>query len=347
MSMFQMIKELAMSVFIGGLAAASWVIPMTDLLYRFQFTAKHILAGNKINAEFMKLHEHKSGTPSMGGILIWITVPVILLILFWNIPFVRAVSFMFLLVGGYGFLDGLLDMATKNNQKFREFTARFEWKVVKLLVTLIINVIVALLIVYVAGLHTVNIFGYNFALDNIFGIAFLSILSLISLYCTEIIDGLDGLSAGLFIITLAGFILLAVALPAQFSIGASTTVLSVIGVVVGVLIVYLYFNIPPARFFMGGPGAMPMGPFFLMLSILGNVFPAFLVLMIIYFVDLCSSAIQLTSIRFFKRKVFKIAPIHHHFEAIGWPEYKVVMRFWLFNGAIVFLAILIQLFINS
>ncbi|WKZ30129.1 MAG: hypothetical protein QY314_05020 [Candidatus Dojkabacteria bacterium] len=347
MPFIQVVRDLALSVFVGGLAAASWVVPMTDLLYKFHFTAKHILTGDKMNEEFVRLHAHKSGTPSLGGILIWLTVPVVLMILFPHIPFVNATAFIFFIVGFYGFLDGLYDMAVKNNQKLREMSGRFEWKMFKLFVTFLLSIAVACAIVFIAGIESVNIFGYIMPLNTPWGILFISVLALVSMNATDIIDGLDALAAGMYIITLIGFILLVLALPANFALSMNVGMGSIIGIVVGVLFVYLYFNIPPARFFMGAPGAMIFGPFFLLLALYGNIFPAFLVFMTIYFVDFASSAIQLFSIKFFKRRVFKIAPIHHHFESLGWPDYKVVMRFWLFNWGIIFLGILIQLFLNS
>jgi phospho-N-acetylmuramoyl-pentapeptide-transferase len=347
MPFIQTVRDLALSVFVGGIAASSWVVPMTDLLYKFHFTAKHMLTGDKMNAEFVKLHAHKSGTPSLGGILIWITVPVVLLTLFPRIPFISATAFIFFIVGLYGFLDGLYDMAIKNNLKMREMSAKFEWKMLKLLVTYVLSIAVAYAIVFIAGVTSVNVFGFIMPLNTPLGILLVSMFALVSMNATDIIDGLDALAAGMYVITLIGFILLVLALPANFALPMNVGMGSIIGVVIGVLFVYLYFNIPPARFFMGAPGAMIFGPFFLLLALYGNIFPAFLVFMIIYYVDFASSTLQLFSLKFFKKRIFRIAPIHHHFESLGWPDYKVVMRFWLFNWGVIFLGILIQLFLNS
>ncbi len=340
-----MVKELVLWALLGIVAAAIWVVPLIDLLYKLQFTAQHLAMPNKINAEWMKIHGNTTGTPSLGGILIWITVPVLLLSVFWAIPLMRAIGFIVLIVGLYGLIDGILDVVKKNDVKFREFQNSFEWRVGKLLVSLIMNVAVALLIVNVAGVKSFDFFGISFAIDNVIGIAFLSVVASVFTYATEIIDGIDGLSSGMYIITLLGFVLLMLALPAQFLTSAATSAISGVGVYLGVLIVYLYFNIPPARFYMGGPGAMPMGAVFLLLGLFGNVVPALLVLMVPYLLDLATSFIQLFSIKFLNRKVFKIAPVHHHFEAIGWPSPKVVMRFWLFNIVTIFLALAVQLFI--
>lgn len=105
----------------------------------------------------------------------------------------------------------------------------------------------------------------------------------------------------------------------------------ILTIILGVQIVDLYFNIPPARFWNGGPGAMPLGfTMFYVGLITNNIIPYFIMSSITW-VIMASSLIQIVSLRFFKKRVFKIAPIHHHFQAGGWPQYKVVMRFWLFS----------------
>lgn len=342
-----MVKEVALWVILGAIAAGLWVVPLIEMLYRMQFTIKHIAMPNKVNEEWMKIHAKDTGTPSNGGILIWLTVPAVLLLAFWAVPLIRAAAFIILLVGTYGMIDAILDVVTKNNVTFREFQNKFEWRVGKLLVSMAVNIGVAMLIVNVAGVKSVDLLGLTIPLNNMFGIAGLAIVSTFFSYATEIIDGIDGLSSGMYIITLIGFILLMLAYPANFFTSANTTAMVVVGVLLGVLLVYLYFNIPPARFYMGAPGAMPMGPVFLLLGLYGNLLPALIVLVVPYFVDLATSSIQLLSLRFLKRKIFRIAPIHHHFEAIGWPGPKVVMRFWLVNWFIVFLAITAQVFFGS
>ncbi len=339
-----MVKELALWAVIAAVAASLWVVPLIDILYKLQFTIKHIAMPSKANEEWMKIHAKDSGTPSNGGILIWWTVPAVLLLAFFQIPLIRAASFIMLLVGAYGMVDAIIDVVTKNNVEFREFQNKFEWRVGKLLVSLLVNIGVALMIVNIAGVKFFDVFGLTIHIDNILGIAFIALCSTVFSYSTEIIDGIDGLSSGMYLISLVGFALLMLAFPASFFMATTATAIVIVGVLVGVLSVYLYFNIPPARFYMGAPGAMPIGPVFLLLGLYGNMVPALLVLMLPYFADLATSFIQLLSLRFLKRKIFKIAPVHHHFEAIGWPGPKVVMRFWLFNWGFVLLALLVQIY---
>ncbi|KUK67087.1 MAG: phospho-N-acetylmuramoyl-pentapeptide-transferase, partial [candidate division WS6 bacterium 36_33] len=152
----------------------------------------------------------------------------------------------------------------------------------------------------------------------------ISIAGQFAIYSAELTDGADGLMIGIFtIINLAMLFLLTVQGQHEF--------IPILAIILGVQIIDLYFNIPPARFWNGGPGAMPLGfSMFFIALVTDNLLPYFLMSSITWII-MASSAIQMISMRFFKKRVFKIAPIHHHFQASGWPQYKVVMRFWLFT----------------
>jgi phospho-N-acetylmuramoyl-pentapeptide-transferase len=145
-----------------------------------------------------------------------------------------------------------------------------------------------------------------------------------AIYSAELTDGADGLMIGIF--TAINIALISILLiQGQFQF------VPILTIILGVQIVDLYFNIPPARFWNGGPGAMPLGfTMFFVALVTNNVIPYFIITSITWLI-MASSAIQIISLKFFKKRVFKIAPIHHHFQANGWPQYKVVMRFWLFT----------------
>jgi phospho-N-acetylmuramoyl-pentapeptide-transferase len=339
-----MVKELSFWLIIGFIASAIWVVWLIDMLYKWQFTVQHDAMESKWNEEWIKLHGKDSGTPKLGGILIWITVPAVLMGFFWAVPFLRALALIVLIVGAYGFVDDYLTMLIKKNLIFREFQERFEWRLGKFLVSILVNVLVAICIIFVAGITQVTVFNWILPLNTFLGVVLVSITASVLMYSTEVIDGIDALAAGMYVVTLLGFTLFALAIPAAFVTSAGTSVMVAIGVLLGVLFVYLYFNIPPARVYMGGPGAMPMGAVFLAIALKGNILIALFIMMLPYLLDLASSFIQIIAIRFFKRKVFRIAPVHHHFESLGWPGPKVVMRFWLFNWITVFVALVVQLY---
>ena len=140
----------------------------------------------------------------------------------------------------------------------------------------------------------------------------------------DITDGLDGLLAGSIIPPLG--VLSALAL-AQGNVSLAVFMSTLIGA----LLAFLWFNIHPARFFMGGTGAFALGAVLAVGAMLTNSLVILPIIGFLFFVEGFSSLIQVVSKRFFKRKVFLAAPIHHHFQAIGWPETKIVMRFWIIS----------------
>ncbi|HPR91883.1 MAG TPA: hypothetical protein PLR64_01350, partial [Candidatus Dojkabacteria bacterium] len=147
-----------------------------------------------------------------------------------------------------------------------------------------------------------------------------------AIYSTELTDGADGLMIGIMtIITI--FLSFLLILQGQYDF------LPILLIILGVEIIDLYFNIPPARFWNGGPGAMPLGFTMFFVALVTNNLIPYIFMSSITWLIMLSSFIQIISLRFFKKRVFKIAPIHHHFQANGWPQYKVVMRFWLFTLA--------------
>ena len=150
-------------------------------------------------------------------------------------------------------------------------------------------------------------------------------LSQLAIYSAELTDGLDGLMIGIFsIINMSMITLLLVQGRNEF--------IPILLILLGVQVIDLYFNIPPARFWNGGPGAMPLGfAMFFVALVTDNLIP-YLAMSSITWGIMASSAIQIISMKFFQRRVFRIAPIHHHFQAKGWPQYKVTMRFWLFTA---------------
>lgn len=149
-------------------------------------------------------------------------------------------------------------------------------------------------------------------------------------------DGMDGLSAGLHAISFTFMGILA------FSKGyEELAILSFI--VVGAELAFLYFNIHPARMEMSDVGTLPLGMLLVLIAFLMHVEFALLFIGMIYFIEILSSLIQVWSVKTRGKRVFLVAPIHHHFEKMGWPETKVTMRFWLANVLVGLVGILVAL----
>jgi phospho-N-acetylmuramoyl-pentapeptide-transferase len=152
----------------------------------------------------------------------------------------------------------------------------------------------------------------------------------------NISDGLDGLAGGLLALSFSTFGVIALL---QGNIGIAGFCFTV----VGALLSYLWFNIYPARFFMGDVGSFAYGATLGVIAMLTNTFFLLPVIGILFVIEAGSSLIQLVSKKFFGRKVFISAPIHHHLEASGWPEVKVTMRFWVIAAVTSFFGIILAL----
>ncbi|MBC7943250.1 phospho-N-acetylmuramoyl-pentapeptide-transferase [Candidatus Saccharibacteria bacterium] len=152
----------------------------------------------------------------------------------------------------------------------------------------------------------------------------------------NISDGLDGLAGGLVSISYGAFGIIALLQGQFFLAGFCFTV-------VGALLSYLWFNIYPARFFMGDVGSFALGTSLGVVAILTNTLFLLPIIGIVFVVEAGSSLIQIASKKILKRKIFISAPIHHHLEAVGWPETKVTMRFWVIACVAAFAGVLLAL----
>jgi phospho-N-acetylmuramoyl-pentapeptide-transferase len=152
----------------------------------------------------------------------------------------------------------------------------------------------------------------------------------------NISDGLDGLAGGLSAIAFGYFGIIAL-------LQGNAGIAGFCFTVVGALLSYIWFNINPARFFMGDVGSFALGTSLGVVAMLTDTLFLLPVIGLLFVVEAGSSLIQIFSKKVFKRKVFISAPIHHHFEAIGWPETKVTMRFWVIAQVMGFLGIMIAL----
>ena len=152
----------------------------------------------------------------------------------------------------------------------------------------------------------------------------------------NITDGLDGLAGGLSAMAFGAFGVIAL-LQGNYGIAAFCFT------VVGALLSYVWFNIFPARFFMTDVGSFALGTSLGVVAMMTNTLFLLPIIGLVFVIDTGSSLIQILSKKFFNRKIFISAPIHHHFEALGWPEAKVTMRFWVVGQACAIIGILLAL----
>lgn len=302
-------------------------IPFINLMYRLKMKDPEREEGRIDRfgdgvGVFDGIKGYKSGTPTGGGILIVFAALFFYLVMYffssYEIETDRLYLYLlsFLVFGAIGLFDDL-----KKVFKFKGLALRVRHKIV-------IQLAAGFAITYFGvsrGLFFVKCPFTGDLLQNqwlLIGISMLTIVFMSNAF--NIIDGIDGLSSGSLLITL---------IPLTVLVKNSTNNLSdlvLIFILIGAGLAYLYFNIKPARLFMGDTGALALGSIIAVLTLTTGTLFLLPVFGAVYIVDALSSLIQWTSKYFFNgKKVFKIAPIHHHFEAIGWEDTKVVFRFWL------------------
>lgn len=330
-------------IVIFGLSALSFILSMfltpifTHFAYKYQWWKKirnnAWIGGEKEKAPvFYKLHKekHKRNIPTMAGVVIWGTVAIITLIFNLSRSQTYLPLFSLVTVGILGLFDDYINIKGAGGG-IAGIKSR-----VKIIWLLLIASLGAWWFYTKLGWNTIHIP----ALGN-FDIGFwyvpLFILVLISAAnAVNITDGLDGLSGGLLIESYVAFGIIAF-FQGNYGIAAFC------GTIVGALLTYTWFNIYPARFFMGDTGAVALGATLGVIAMLTDMAIVLPVIGFVFVVETMSAIIQLIFKKFWRRKIFLSTPIHHHFEAIGWPETKVTMRFWVIGAVMVAVGLVIGL----
>jgi phospho-N-acetylmuramoyl-pentapeptide-transferase len=330
-----------------GLAAISFIFALAWTPALIHFLDKYRL-GKQIRFEgvpiFAKLHKKKEGTPTMGGILIWLTV-LVLTILFWWLgqigqgTILEKIDFLTrketLLPLGALVASALVGLGDDLLGIFRKGSNGGGLKVRhRLLIYTAIAAFGAWWFFWKLEWDLIHIpFVGDFNIGWWYIPLFIFILVATAFSVNET-DGLDGLVGGILLIAFGAYGVIA------FSQGKMDLAVFC-GVILGALLAFLWFNIYPARFFMGDTGAMSLG---ITLGIIAMLTNAFLFLPLIGFILVIESAsviIQITSKKIRHKKIFLSTPLHHHFEARGWPETKVTMRFWIVGGVMAVIGLIL------
>ena len=282
---------------------------------------------------FSKLHAKKSGTPTMGGILIWATVLLVIIISqalayfdiiersIWNRNETYLPIFTLVTVALLGAIDDYFNIRGWGKSKGINVKPKMFWLTLFALAG-------GLWFYYKLGYNELHIPGIGDFTIGLWYIPLFIFIILASANSVNITDGLDGLAGGLIIIAFLGL--------GAISFAKGLFILSAFcGLITGGTLAFLWFNIPPAKFYMGDTGALALGATMGVIAMMTNSVVVLPFIGFIFVIETISVIIQLLSKKFRGgKKVFRIAPLHHHFEAIGWPESQIVMRFWTI-GAIV------------
>lgn len=287
-------------------------------------------------------HFKKEGTPTMGGMLILLSI--VLPTLLWadltNL-YVWIVLFVTVSFGAVGFIDDWRKIKEKNSKGLSARQKMF-W------LTLI--ACAATLLLYLSGFKTTVAFPFFKGFHPDFGLFYLPFAVLVivgSGNAVNLTDGLDGLAIGPMVIAAATYLIFAyaagnykVADYLQITGVSGAGELSVLcGAMVGAGLGFLWFNTYPAQVFMGDVGSLALGGALGTIAVITKQELVLLVVGGIFVMEALSVIVQVTSFRLYGKRVFRMAPIHHHFELKGWPEPKVIVRFWIISILLALVAI--------
>lgn len=328
----------ATSAFVVGILFAPI---LTHYLYKHRvwkkIAGKTTLDGTAAT-EFAKLRsETETRTPRMGGILIWAAVFIVTLAL-WTlarlvpIPFTQKLDFfsrsqtwvpLFALAAGalIGFANDLLDIRPSGERGIRLRT--------RLLFVMLISSFIGWWFYIKLGMTAIGIPGDGTLYLGALIVPLFMFVS-IGLYAGGVIDGIDGLAGGIFSSVFMAYAGIAY-FQNQIDIAAFSATLT------GAILAFLWFNIPPARFWMTETGTMGITLTLAVIAFMtdtpgaGYGIAALPIIAFPLVVTVISNIIQIASKKLRGKKVFRIAPLHHHFESVGWPSYKVTMRYWIIS----------------
>ncbi len=326
-------------VLLSFITTSIFMVPFIDLLFyiklRFEKKQTEIFKKSEtpIHDQMMKADE---GTPSGGGILLILILTVLSIgYAFFNFSADKThlIILLFTLVsfGSLGLSDDIKFILTRRKGKFLGLGRRKMFAI-----QLILALTIAAMLYFWAGLNNFYIAGLGNFIINAWYIPLAAFIIISFSNAYNISDGLDGLAAGLLLICLFAFL----ALTSQ---ALDLTLASFIGIWIGILFAYLYFNVWPARIFLGDAGAFGFGATLAVVGLLTGKILAMAAIGGIFIIIIASSLLQILSKKIFKRKILPVSPLHMYFKYIGWKEPKIVTRFWLAQGLFAILGLWIAL----
>jgi len=364
---FNVSKVLSLAA-MGAIAAIIWAPFLTHFLYKYKLwkkeARKKTITGEEATV-FYNLHkEREVRTPRMGGLLIWVTAFSIIFFfwLFSKISDARLFNKFNILSRGetwlplftlmaasiVGLFDDLLqvcDCASFGNLFLKKITAIISGTKRyigggmtfkrRFLVVASIGIAGGWWFFYKLGWDMIHI---PFVGDFSIGFLYLPLFVMVMLasWSGGIIDGLDGLAGGAFTSIFGAFTIIAFA-EGMFNLSAFCAIIS------GTIFAFLWFNIPPARFYMGETGILGLTSTMAVVAFLTDSVVVLPIIAGLLVIETGSVIMQLLSKKIRKKKLFQSTPIHHHFEAKGWPPHKVTMRFWIGGIVLAIIGVVVRL----
>ncbi len=343
-----MMPDAIIKVFAPALASFAIGIALTPFLTHYLYkwkawkkkSGRTDFQGNEATI-FNQIHKDKAvGTPRMGGIVIWgsvaiTTLSISAIAMFTESPAFEKIEFLsrhqtwipfFTLIAGA--IVGLCDDYLEIRPTMDRFSSGLSLSIRLALVSLL-SLFVGWWFYDKLDVQSISIpFGSELTIGWL--IIPLFVFVTIVVYAGGVIDGIDGLAGGVFTAIFAAYASVA------FNQGLYDLA-ALCAAIAGALLAFLWFNIPPARFYMTETGSMALTLTLVVVAFMtdtlgeGKGLSALAIIALPLLVTAASSLIQVLSKKYFGKKVFRVAPLHHHFEALGWPPQKVVMRYWVIS----------------
>ncbi|MCI9094334.1 MAG: phospho-N-acetylmuramoyl-pentapeptide-transferase [Coprobacillus sp.] len=299
--------------FIAGFVLVMAVMPKSIEYF------KKLKFGQVEREEGLESHKQKGGTPTMGGIVFILCSVLVVYILnfsYFQNPYIHLITFAFVGYGLVGFIDDYLIVVRKTNEGLKPLYKYTLQSVVAILFYILAQQFIPEFdtIIQIPLLHMNIDLGWFYPVLVYFMFTAES-------NAVNLTDGLDGLATGLSMVAIAPFVIFAV-------MTKNIPVAIYAMVIVGALLGFMYFNYHPARIFMGDTGSLALGGLLASLAVLTSQELLLILIGGVFLMETLSVIIQVVSFKTRGKRVFKMAPIHHHFEMLGWTEQQVVISFW-------------------
>ena len=275
--------------------------------------------GKQIRTDGPEAHYGKAGTPTMGGMLVVGVVLFLAMALRIEGPATLTPMLTLMGVGILGAIDDYVNVRSGVGMRGR-------WKLVWQ------TVVAILAAVYIT--NHFNLTGLNIPLIGQVEVVPLALIVFIAFVivgtsnAVNLTDGLDGLAGGVLIFSFVAYLLISLVAVPDLKF-AHPDLAIFCALVIGALMGFLWFNVHPAQIFMGDSGALSLGATLAVVATVNGQLPLLAIVGIVFFSVIMSVVIQVISYRFRGRRVFRMTPLHHHFELIGWAEEKITLRFWI------------------
>lgn len=340
----------------GAALAYAWAPILTRILYRYK-----LIKGAKTELASLGSHAYKATTPVMGGLLVIVTVAAITYLFNWSRSFTYVPIGVMLISALLGGIDDLLNVygSERRSRKLKHIFTLIRihqhwnmrlWYIItlpwsafkrlsvwfgsrtrkgvfvheKLILQFIAGVVTAWWVYFKLGPAWHYIyppFGNGIDL-GLFVIPIIVFIVMFTANAVNIADGMDGLAGGMLVTTFSALTILS-------WINGFGEIAIINATAVGALVAYTYFNIKPARFMMGDVGSLGLGALLAVNAMAIGETVSLIFIGFMFYVEAFSVVIQVISKHLFGRRIFRMAPLHHHFELKGWSEEKTVMRFWI------------------